>query len=80
MAQAPPLEVGLAQVDITPAVGEPLAGYSERTGASTGVADPLLGQVVLFQQGETRFALIALDLRRFVSGTLIEAGEAPLRP
>ena len=50
------------EVDITPPVGTPMAGYGARTDSSIGVHDPLLGQLLLLQLGAQRIALITLDL------------------
>jgi hypothetical protein len=56
------LKVGIADVDITPAVGTPLGGYSSRVGPSTGVHDPLRAVAVVFDDGRTRAALVSFDL------------------
>ena len=45
------LRVGIADVDITPRVGTPLAGYSSRAGQSTGVHDRLRATAVVFDDG-----------------------------
>ena len=60
-AQAPPLQVGLAEIDITPPPGYRMDGYFyERL--NTGQRDPLMAKAVVFQQGPTRAALVACDL------------------
>jgi hypothetical protein len=56
------LRAGVARVDITPPVGLPMAGYADRKGGATGVRDPLYAGVLLFDDAQTRAALIALDL------------------
>jgi hypothetical protein len=56
------LRAGVARVDITPPVGTPMAGYAGREGGATGVRDPLYAGVLVFDDGQTRAALIALDL------------------
>ncbi len=56
-----PLQVGLAEIDITPPVGYRMDGYFyERL--NTGQRDPLKAKALVFQQGETRAALVACDL------------------
>src|SRR5436190_16144935 len=58
---AEPLAVGVATVDITPPPGYRMAGYySERR--NTGTHDPLLAKAVVFQQGQTRAALVECDV------------------
>lgn len=52
----------VVEVDITPPIGSQMEGYSAREGASQGVHDPLLGQLLLLKSGENRIALITLDL------------------
>lgn len=56
------LRVGIADVDITPRVGTPLAGYSGRGGPSTGIHDRLRATAVVFDDGHTRAAIVAVDL------------------
>lgn len=57
-----PLLAAAVQVDITPPVGTGFDGYMARKGASIGVHDPLLAQLLLLQSGEDRVVCIALDL------------------
>jgi hypothetical protein len=53
--------LGTAATDITPPVGTPLAGALQpRT--SVGVDDPLMCKAMVLDNGETRFALVTLDL------------------
>jgi hypothetical protein len=60
-AQELPLQVGLAEIDITPPVGYRLDGYfTERL--ATGQKDPLRAKALVFQQGATRAALVVCDL------------------
>ncbi len=56
-----PLHVGVAEVDITPPEGFPMAGYYEERLAK-GARDPLKAHAIVFLQGETRAALITCDL------------------
>ncbi len=46
--ESPGLQAGAAKVDITPKKPVKMAGYSSRTGLSTGVHDPLSARVVVF--------------------------------
>jgi neutral/alkaline ceramidase-like enzyme len=56
-----PLQAGLAEVDITPPIGYRMDGYfTERL--STGIKDPLMAKALVFQQGDTRAALVVCDL------------------
>lgn len=55
------MEVGLAEIDITPPMGYRLDGhFVERL--STGQRDPLKAKAVVFRQGSTWAALVAADL------------------
>lgn len=53
--------LGTAAVDITPPVGTLMAG-SLRPRASVGVDDPLLCKAMVLDNGQTRIALVTLDL------------------
>jgi hypothetical protein len=58
---AEPLKASVAVVDITPPPGYRMAGYyNERR--NTGTHDPLLAKAVVFQQGDTKAALVECDL------------------
>ena len=60
-AQDTSLQVGLAEVDITPPAGYRMDGYFyERL--NTGTRDPLKAKAIVFQQGTTRAALVVCDL------------------
>jgi len=56
------LSVGSAAVTITPSVGTPLDGYSQRQGLSTAVHDDLYARALVFDDGRTRAALVSCDL------------------
>ncbi len=58
----PRLLAAAVEVDITPPVGTGFDGYMARQGASIGVHDPLLAQLLLLQSGEDRVVLITMDL------------------
>ena len=63
-AEEPPnakLSIGFASVDITPRLGTPMAGYYSPRGAE-GVHDPLLAKAMVLHDGETKLALVSLDL------------------
>lgn len=61
LAQGPAFRVGAAQVDITPLIGTPLAGYYS-TRLATGTHDPLHAKAIAISQGERTVALVACDL------------------
>ncbi len=55
------LLIGVAEVDITPPVGFPMAGYYHERLAE-GTIDPLKAKAIVFRQGETTAALVVCDL------------------
>jgi len=55
------LRLGVAEVDITPPAGAPLAGYYYNRDA-TGVHDPLHVKAMVLDQGGVKVAVAALDL------------------
>lgn len=55
------LRVGMAEADITPPVGFPMAGYYHERLAE-GQIDPLKAKAIVFRQGETTGALVVCDL------------------
>ncbi len=60
-AHAEDFRVGAASVDITPAVGTPMAGYYHER-ASEGVHDPLYAKAIVFERDGKKAALVGLDL------------------
>jgi hypothetical protein len=57
------LRVGMAVVEITPAVGTPLGGYAARNGAaSTGVHDPIMAKALVLDDGGGPVAIVTTDL------------------
>ncbi|MHA1860376.1 MAG: neutral/alkaline non-lysosomal ceramidase N-terminal domain-containing protein [Candidatus Asgardarchaeia archaeon] len=58
------LRSGVMKTDITPPVGVPLAGYTEkeRDVGNLGVHDPLYARALILDDGENRMALVSLDL------------------
>jgi hypothetical protein len=60
------LSAGFSKVEITPAVGTPLAGYAKRKGKpSVGIRDPLYARVLALSDGEDTIVLISSDLLIF---------------
>src|SRR5215471_5616730 len=58
------LKAAIAKVDITPPLGIPMWGYSNRKGPATGTLDPLCARVLVLEAGTTRLALVTVDLGR----------------
>src|SRR3569832_545107 len=58
------LLAGIATVDITPAPGQMLWGYTTRTHAATGTLDPLMAKAVVLKAGDKSAAIETLDLGR----------------
>jgi hypothetical protein len=59
--RAQQLRLGVAEVDITPPVGSPLAGYYYNRD-STGVHDPLHVKAMVLEEDGVKVAMAALDL------------------
>jgi neutral ceramidase len=59
--QAAELTAGAAQIDITPPVGCPMAGYYSIRGAE-GTHDPLFAKALVVEHNQTKLALVTLDL------------------
>lgn len=55
------LRIGTAAVDITPRLGTAMAGYYSPRGAD-GVHDPLFAKAMVLDDGETKLAIVSLDL------------------
>lgn len=56
-----PLQVGVAEVEITPPKGFPMAGYYHER-LATGTKDPLKARAVVFRMGKEQAALVVCDL------------------
>jgi neutral ceramidase len=56
------LKAGASRVDITPQPGLPMYGFANRKSGATGVLDPLMARVLVLEAGDTRLALVTLDL------------------
>src|SRR3972149_6536800 len=86
------LAVGCASAVITPPVGTPMDGYSDRPGVSQGVHDDLHARALVFDDGRTRAALVSCELldvdrhlvaaarRQAREGTGIPAANGQKRP
>lgn len=61
-ATKPILKAGVYKVDITPPMRIPLGGYANRSGAATGIHAPLYASVIVFVDGETKIAIVTLDI------------------
>lgn len=59
--EATALRVGMAEVDITPPVGFPMAGYYHERLAE-GTIDSLKAKAIVFREGDTVGALVVCDL------------------
>ena len=58
-----PLRVGTGRAEITPTAGkDTLAGMSGRRDVVEKIHDPLFSNVIVFEQGEEKVALVSLDL------------------
>ncbi len=66
------LSLGTANVDITPQLGTPMAGYYSPRGAD-GVHDPLLVAAMVLSDGQTKLAIVSLDLIKTDFATVDEA-------
>lgn len=60
-AEPPPLRIGMAEAEITPPDGFPMAGYYHERKA-TGTRDPLKAKAIVFGGDGTRAAFVACDL------------------
>jgi hypothetical protein len=61
VGSAQDLNVGFAEVDITPPVGYRMSGYFYERG-STGTHDPLQAKAIVLKQGDTQGAIVVCDL------------------
>ena len=64
IGQTVPLRAGVAKVDITPRTPEVMWGFEDRLAPATSTLDPLYARVLVLEAGQTRLALITLDLGR----------------
>src|SRR5207249_2735334 len=74
-------EAGAAKVDITPPIGYPMWGYASRKDKPCeGVRDPLHARALILKAGETKFALVSLDLGRAPTRDSMKRIRAKLKP
>src|SRR5215471_6274935 len=66
------LKGAVAKVEITPQIGLPMYGYRNRSGPSQGVLDPLYARVLALEAGETRLAIVTLDLGEIFANHWLE--------
>src|ERR1051326_803039 len=65
------LEAGIAKVDITPSSFGPMYGYSNRKcGPANGTHDPLFAKALVLAAGDSRLAIVTMDLGAIVSENL----------
>jgi len=65
------LQAGVAKVDITPSSFGPMYGYNNRQcGPANGTHDPLFAKALVLAAGESRLAIVTLDLGSIVSENL----------
>ena len=58
----PMLRAGVCRINITPPLTIPLGGYTNRTGPATGIRDSLYATAIVFDDGETKAAIVTLDI------------------
>jgi hypothetical protein len=66
-----PLQVGVAEADITPPTGFPIAGYYHER-LATGTRDPLKAKAVVFRHGQTQAAWVVADLTGIARDLCVE--------
>src|SRR5262245_18662001 len=65
------LQAGVARVEITPSGSMQMYGYANRRcGPSNGTHDPLYAKVLVLAAGESRLAIVTMDLGSMVSEEL----------
>jgi neutral ceramidase len=65
------LRAGVGRVEITPSTSMPMYGYANRKcGPANGTHDPLFAKVLVLEAGESRMALVTVDLGSLVSDNL----------
>ena len=67
----PELRAGVARVEITPATFMPMYGYANRKcGPANGTHDPLFAKALVLQAGDSRLAIVTMDIGSMVSENL----------
>ncbi|HET8547619.1 MAG TPA: neutral/alkaline non-lysosomal ceramidase N-terminal domain-containing protein [Bryobacteraceae bacterium] len=75
----PALRAGLARVEITPSGSMQMYGYAKRKcGPSNGTHDPLYAKALVLEAGDSRMAIVTLDLGSMVSNNLRQEVAAKL--
>ena len=73
------LYAGTAKADITPPIGQPMAGYFSRLqkdgGACRKIHDRLYARVVVLKSGKTSVAIAAVDLLLFSSQRVVRTAK-----
>lgn len=69
------LKAGFGSSIITPKVGSEMAGYSNRTGPSTGVHDDLHSRALVVEGGDSIWALSANEICFFTEPTIVQIRE-----
>lgn len=65
------LKAGVARVEITPSTSMQMYGYANRKcGPSNGTHDPLFAKALVLEAGDTRLAIVTMDLGSIVSENL----------
>lgn len=73
-------KIGTARRDITPRSPVPMWGYGDRHDAlSTGVLDPLYADALVIQAGESKVAIVGLDLGRSPNEKSLQAIRARIK-
>lgn len=71
MAQETTIEAGLAKVEITPSFFGPMYGYNNRKcGPANGTHDPLFAKVLVLKAGDSKLAIVTVDIGSLVSDKL----------
>ena len=73
------LQAGVAKADITPSSFGPMYGYANRKcGPANGTHDPLFAKALVLAAGESKMAIVTLDLGSIVSENLKQKVAAEL--
>ena len=56
------LKASTAAIELAPPIGDPLYGYIARTKGSIGIHDPLFARAIVFDDGNSRAAIVSCDL------------------
>ena len=70
------LRAGFSEVDITPEIGQPMGRLFINVLRAEGIMWPLMGRVAVFDDGESCFAMIGVDLGILLAPAVAEIREA----